>query len=101
MGYQEGLKHDSENQVMKNGLRDTQRNLKSWFLSVLQEAADVQSTVQQRICEATHQLVADGYTSMSFLEAHEKVLQLNLPRDTLDKYGISEEDCQRTIEDYQ
>jgi hypothetical protein len=99
--YQEGLKHDSQNQVLKTGLRDTEHSLRKWFLSVLAEATDAQSVTQQRLCEATHQLVADGQTSLSFLEAHQKMLKLKLPRDTLESYGISEEDFQRTVEDYE
>jgi hypothetical protein len=98
--YQEGLKHDSQNQVLKTGLRDTEHSLRKWFLSVLAEATDAQSVTQQRLCEATHQLVADGQTSLSFLEAHQKILQLNLPSDTLEKYGISEEDFRTTIDDF-
>jgi len=98
--YQEGLKHDSQNQVLKTGLRDTEKSFRKWFLSVLAEATEAQIVTQQRLCEATHQLVTDGHTSLSFLEAHQRVLQLNLPGDVLEKNGISEEDLHQTIADY-
>lgn len=99
--YKEGLKYDSESQFLKTGLKDTERSLKPWFVSVLKEAADAQSVTQLQICEATHKLVADGCTSLSFLEAHRKMLLLDLPSDALDKYGISDEDFQQTVEDFQ
>jgi len=99
--YQQGLMHDSSSQVLKNGLRDTMKSLRGWFLSVLQEVADAQSVSQEAICELTHELVADGSTSVSFLDAHQKVMPLNLPKqDTLEKHGMSEEDCQLTIAEY-
>lgn len=99
--YQQGLTHDSQSQVLKNGLKDTEKNQRRWFITVLGEVADVQHLSQQRICEATHKLIADGCEKFSFLEAHQKILLLDLPsQDTLEKYGISEDDCQQIIGEY-
>lgn len=99
--YQEGLSYDSESQILKTGLKDTERSLKPWFVSMLREAARVQSVSQVQLCEATHKLVADGCTRLSFPEAHQKMLLLSLPNDPLDKYEISDEDFQQTVEDFQ
>lgn len=99
--YEEGLKHDSQSPVLKDGLKDTKRNFRPWFLSILAEATTAQRGLQKKLCEATHQLVSGGETSLSFAEAHQKILELSLPEDTLDKYGISEEDFQQTIEEYE
>lgn len=92
--YLEGLKYDSKNTVMTAGLRRC-------FLAIVNEAAETQRHTQHAICEATHEYVAAAHTSLSFLEAYQKIIQLKLPdEDTLDQYGISPEDFQQTVGGY-
>eukprot|EP00746_Dinoflagellata_sp_MGD_P109896 gnl/MRDRNA2_/MRDRNA2_47123_c0_seq1.p1 gnl/MRDRNA2_/MRDRNA2_47123_c0~~gnl/MRDRNA2_/MRDRNA2_47123_c0_seq1.p1 ORF type:complete len:197 (+),score=30.45 gnl/MRDRNA2_/MRDRNA2_47123_c0_seq1:55-591(+) len=71
------------------------------LLAALGEISKVQQVVQEKIMLLSQRLIIDGKTELSFCEAFEKIQTLELPRDPLEKYGITDAELQHILVDYE
>merc|ERR1712216_264641 len=71
------------------------------LIAVLGEMSKMQQVVQEKIVTLSRTLIQEGQTELSFLEAYQKVQKVELPRDPLEKYGITERDLEHILFDYE
>lgn len=76
---------------------------RSQVLEMLSEACRVQGIAQEKISILAREVSAgeEGQRSLTFLEAHKKVLTLDLPQDPMEARGISEADLPALFAEYE
>lgn len=75
-------------------------------LDILTETARVQAIVQQEVSALARKLVKERSEKkkrkgLSFKDGHKKIVDLNLPREPLEDYGLDEADFQQHLHTYQ
>lgn len=70
-------------------------------LTMLAEASEVQTIAQEKISSLARKVATDSQPNLSFLEAHQKVLVLDLPKDPMEAHGLSEADLPQLFADYE
>lgn len=71
-------------------------------LDLLKETTQVQAEIQQKISLLARKLAKEKgdkkkKKQFSFLEAHQRLVELGLPQEPLERHGIAEEDFQRQV----
>mmetsp|Transcript_2078 Transcript_2078/g.4709 ORF Transcript_2078/g.4709 Transcript_2078/m.4709 type:complete len:521 (-) Transcript_2078:146-1708(-) len=76
-------------------------------LDILSETVRVQGIVQQEVSVLAKKLASKAEKkkkkppSLSFVEAHKKILELDLPREPLEDFGLSEASFHRILMEYE
>lgn len=70
-------------------------------LKMLEDASWVQMTTQQKVSALARMIASTGENTLSFLEAQQKVVQLNLPKDPMEAYGMTEADLPQLFAEYE
>lgn len=70
-------------------------------LAVFKQAVHAQQEMQQKISTLARSLLNDGQQKLSFLAAHQKVLELDLPADPMEALGLSEASLPHLLEEYE
>lgn len=78
------------------------------ILSILEETVRVQGIVQQEVSVLARKLAKEKVDKkskkkkeLSFIDGHKKILELNLPREPLEDYGLSEHAFQKILLQYE
>jgi len=109
--YEDGIKRDASSSALSSGLKDVDDALRAanvgsrigrnQLISLLGDAAKVQSIVQHKVNSASEAAVTAGKCTLSFLEAHNKVKELSLPTDPFEQHGFSETDLQLILGEFE
>lgn len=77
------------------------------ILDILAETVRVQTIVQQEVSVLARKLAKEKSEkkkkrqALNFLDGHKKILELNLPREPLEDYGLTEAAFQKHLQTYQ